>query len=103
MDVIETKLVENSKELKEAKKIIVEMRDEMKKMAVNSNFVEKEYVVDVRYVDESEGLRMKVDSGAPMLILSAGWLEIYLREMKVDNRDVEKRSCNRRFRFGEKV
>ena len=35
--------------------------------------------VDVRYVDETEGLRMIVDSGAPMLIVSAGWLEKDLR------------------------
>ena len=54
-------------------------------------------------MNELESLRMIVDSGAPMLILSAGWLEKYLREMEVDARDVEERSCNRRFRFGKKV
>ena len=92
MDVIETELKETNKELKETKK-----------MVVNSNFVKEKYAVDIRYVDESEGLRMIVDSGAPMSIVSAGWLEKYLKEMEVDARDVEEESCNRRFRFCEKV
>ena len=83
--------------------MIIEMRNEMKKMAVNSNFVEEEYAVDIRYVDELEGLRMIVDSGAPMSIVIAGWLEKYLKEMEVDARYIEEKSCNRRFRFGEKV
>ena len=62
VDVIETELKETNNELKETKKLIVEMRDEMKKMAVNSNFVEEEYAADVRYVDELDGLIMIVDS-----------------------------------------
>ena len=47
------------------------------------NFVEEEYKVDVRYVNESEGLRLIVDSGAPMPRVSAGWLEKYLREINL--------------------
>ena len=74
-----------------------------KKPDLEINFMEEEYEVDVRYVNELEGLRMIVDSGAPLSILSAGWLEKYLKEMKVDARDVEEKSCNRRSRFGEKV
>ena len=34
------------------------------------NYVEEEYEVDVRYVDETEGLKMIVDRGALMLIAS---------------------------------
>ena len=70
---------------------------------LNNNFVGEEYTVDVRYVNESDGLKMIVDSGAPMSIVSAGWLCKYLKEMEVDEKDVEEKSCNRRFRFGEKV
>ena len=36
---------------------------------------------------------MIVDSGALMSIVSAGWLEKYLKEMEVDARDVEEKSC----------
>ena len=38
-----------------------------------------------------------------MSIVSAGWLEKYLKEMEVDVRDVEERSCYRRFRMREKT
>ena len=57
----------------------------------------------MRYVDEMEGLKMIVESGAPMLIVSVGWLENYLREMGVDKKDVQEKRCKRRFKFGERV
>ena len=46
------------------------MNEKIKKMALDNNFVEEEYAVDVTYVNESEGLKMIVDSGAPMSIVS---------------------------------
>ena len=78
-------------DLKETKKLIVEMKEEMMKISLDNNFLEEEYDVDVRYVDETEGLKIIVDSGVPMSIVSAGWLEKYLREMGVDKKDVQER------------
>ena len=72
-------------DVKEIRKLIVEIDKKMvKKSEMESNFVKEEYDVDVRYVNETEGLRMIVDSGVSMLIVSAGWLEKYLKEMEVD-------------------
>ena len=79
------------------------MNERIKKIVLDNNFVEEEYAVDVRYVNESEGLKMIVDSGAQMSIVSAGWLEKYFKEMEVYARDIEEMSCNRRFIFGENV
>ena len=63
-------------DVKEIKKLIVEMEKRMVRYSeMESNFIEEEYDVDVRYVDETEGLKIIVDSGAPMSIVSAGWLE----------------------------
>lgn len=90
-------------ELKETKILIVEISEKFKKMALDNNFVEEEYTVDMRYVNELEGLKIIVDKGAPMSIVSVAWLEKYLKEIEVDARDVEEKSCNRRFIFGEKV
>ena len=42
--------------------------EELKKERVNTNFVEEEYEVNIRYVDEAKGMQMIVDSGAPMSI-----------------------------------
>ena len=66
----------------------------VQKSKLESNFVEEEFDVDVRYMDEKEGLRMTVDSEAPMLIVSAGWLQKYLKDMEVDSRNVEETSYN---------
>ena len=90
-------------DLKETKKLMVEMNEQLKKIALDNNYIEEEYDVDVRYVDETEGLRMIIDSGAPMLIVSVGWLEKYLREMGVNKKYVQERRCKRRFKFGESL
>ena len=52
---------------------MVDIDERLKKIPLENNFVEEEYAVDVRYLNESEGLKIIVDSGAPMLIVSAGW------------------------------
>ena len=47
--------------------MVVEVKSNLaKKSDLEINFVEKEYKVDIMYVNELEGLRMIVDSGAPM-------------------------------------
>ena len=42
----------------------------LKKNNVNLKFVEEEIVVDDKFISESKGLQMIVDSGAPLSIVS---------------------------------
>ena len=42
-----------------------------------------------------------IDSGAPKSVVSKEWIEGYLKDMKVDESEIEKKSCCRRFRMGE--
>ena len=57
--------------LKETKKILARMEEKLNKYAVlDNNFVEEEITVDESYVSEAEGLKMIVDSGALLLIVS---------------------------------
>ena len=44
---------------------------------------------------------MLVDCGAPKSVVSTGWIEGYLKDMKVDESDIERKSCCRRFRMGD--
>ena len=44
---------------------------------------------------------MLIDSGAPKSVVSREWIEGYLKDMKVDENEIEKKSCCRRFRMGE--
>ena len=56
--------------LEETKKILARMEEKLNKCAVlDNNFVEEDITVDVSYVSEAEGLKMIVDSGAPLLIV----------------------------------
>ena len=41
------------------------------------------------------------DCGAPKSVVSREWIEGYLKDMKVDESEIEKKSCCRRFRMGE--
>ena len=70
---------------------MVGINERFNKMPSDSNFVEEEYADDVRYVNELEKLKMIVNSEALMLIVSAGWLQKYLREMEVDKKDVQEK------------
>ena len=50
-------------DLKETKKIVARIEEKLSKCAaLENNFVEDEYNVDVRYVNKSDGLKMIVDS-----------------------------------------
>ena len=75
----------------------------MKNKLVNTQFVEEEIIVDVRYVNARAERMMLIDSGAPKSIVSSRWLEGYLRDGKVSNEDVKKGTCARRFRLGKTV
>ena len=42
-----------------------------------------------------------IDSGAPKSVVSREWIEGYLKDMKVDEQEVKRKGCYRRFRMGE--
>ena len=46
---------------------------------------------------------MLIDCGAPKSIVSVKWLEEYLREAKVNEDEVRRKNCARRFRMGKTV
>ena len=65
--------------------------------------MEEEIVIDIKYVNAGAERMMLIDSGAPKFIVSSRWLEGYLRDAKVSDEDVKKRSCARRFILGKTV
>ena len=64
--------------------------DKLKKAMENcvNNFVEEEYEVNVRFVDEAKGMNMIVDSGALVSIATSKWMEKYLKNMEVKKDDI---------------
>ena len=57
------------RKLDDLNKNIGELNELMKK-SVGKNFVEEEPVIDVRFVNETRYIKMKVDTGAPYSIAS---------------------------------
>ena len=84
---------ELAKDVEEIKKDMKEIKtfiDELKKNKANSenNFVEEEYEVNVRFVDEAKGMQLIVDSGALVSISSSKWMEKYLKDMEVNKDEI---------------
>ena len=99
---------ELAKDVEEIKKDMKEMKtllDELKKAKANcvNHFVEEEYEVNVRFVDEAKGMNMIVDSGAPVSIATSGWMEKYLKNMEVRKEEITENECKRKFRMGENI
>ena len=67
------------------------------------NFVEEEYEVNIRLVNETKGMQMIVDSGAPMSIATTKWMDRYLKSMEVKEDEITEKVCNRKFKMGENV
>ena len=60
-------------DLKETKKMVSRMEEKLNKCAALENKVlEEDITMDVRYVNETEGLKMIIDSWAPLEIVSDG-------------------------------
>ena len=70
-----------------------------KELTINMKFVEEEIVINVRYVEKDTNNMMVIDSGAPVFPLSSNWLENYMKDMKVDDEEVERSGDNQRFRL----
>ena len=92
----------NKKDLQAVKLQLKEILEKLDKVK-ESHFVEEEYIMNVRYVNETKGIQMIVDSGAPVSIATSKWMEKYLNEMEVDRNEITERECNRKFKMGENV
>ena len=77
-----------------------EMKYFLKNKLINTQFVEEEIVIDVKYVNDGTDRMMLIDNGAPKLIVSSRWLNGYLQDAKVSEEDNKKNSCARKFRIG---
>merc|ERR1712115_212034 len=76
----------NKKDLQAVKLQLKEILEKIDKVK-ESHFVEEEYIMNVRYVNETKGIQMIVDSGAPVSLATSKWMEKYLNEMEVDRND----------------
>ena len=83
------------------KNCIKNVEEMVKKLTISTKYVEEEIFIDVKYVEKEIENVMIVDSGAPVSLMSSAWLSNYLKEAKVDHKEVEKSSSNRRFRLGK--
>ena len=52
-------------------------------------FIEEEYDMNVGYLSESGGLKIIVDSGAPMSKFSEGWFKKYVKERYLETSSAE--------------
>merc|ERR1712074_323033 len=80
---------------------IKKIEEMLKKVTINTQYVEEEIFIDVKYVQKEIDTSMIIDSGAPVSLISSTWLTNYIEEAKVDNEEISKSSSNRRFRLGK--
>ena len=73
----------------------------LKKVTINTQYVEEEIFIDVKYVQKETDNSMIIDSGAPVSLLSSTWLRSYMQEAKVGKESIRQTSSNRRFRLGK--
>ena len=86
----------NGKDIQEMNKHLKEIIEKLDKVKEN-HFVEEEYTMNVRYVNEAKGMQMIVDSGAPVSIATSKRMERYLKEMEVTKDEIREKECNRNF------
>ena len=81
------------KEIEEFKK----SQDEIKEMlkTINTQYVEEEIVIDVKYVNKGQERMMLIDSSAPKSIVSSRWFKGYLKDAKVDEESMKRRLCKK--------
>ena len=64
------------------------MEEMLKKMTINTQFVEEEICIDIKYVEKEIKTSMIIDSGAPVSLMSSNWFIKYIEEAKVENEDI---------------
>ena len=89
------------KDMKGTDKDIKEIKEMLKGKFVNTQFVEEEVIVDVKFMNAGAPRMMLIDSGAPKSVVSKEWIEGYLKDVKVSEEDIKKKSCYRCFKMGE--
>ena len=89
------------KKVENLEKDMKEMKEMLKGKVISGHFVEEDVVIDVNLINDGAARMMLVDCGAPKSVVSREWIEGYLKDMKVDESEIERRSCCRRFRMGE--
>ena len=82
-------------DIKKDMKKIEKLLDELKQTRLNQHeicsFLEEEYELNIRCVNETKEMQMIVDSGAPISITTTKWMDRYLKSMEVK----EKRSLRK--------
>ena len=94
-------LEKDNKEIKEDNKEIKKLLKELKGKVISRHFIEEEVVIDMNYLNDGAARMMLVDCGAPKWVVSTEWIEGYLKDMKVDESDIERKNCCRRFKMGD--
>ena len=62
---------------------------------------EKEVIVDEKYMDIRSPKCMLIASGVKKSVVSREWIEGYLKDKKIDEDEINRKSCCRRFRMGD--
>merc|ERR1712055_910177 len=87
--------------IKKSVRGVSRIEEMLKKVTINTQYVEEEIFIDGKYVQKEIDNSMIIDSGAPVSLISSTWLTNYIEEAKVETEQVTKSSSNRRFRLGK--
>ena len=80
-----------------------EMKEMLKGKVINGRFVDEEVVIDVKVINDGVARMMLVDCRTPKSVVIREWIEGYLKDIKVDESEIENKSCCRRFKMGETI
>ena len=84
------------KKVENLEKDMKEMKEMLKGKVISGYFVEEEVVIDANLINDGAARMILVDCGAPKLVVSREWIEGYLKDMKVDESEIKRKSCCRR-------
>lgn len=59
--------------------------------------------MDVRFVNDTSGMKMMVDRGAPYYIARKKWMKKHMEEGAVNKDKIKCQDCYKRYRFSEDV
>ena len=85
------------KKVENLEKEMKQIKDILQNKLINTQSVEEEIVIDVKYVNDGTDRMMLIDNGAPKLIVSSIWLNGYLQNAKVSEEHVKNKACTRKF------
>merc|ERR1712105_60797 len=67
---------------------IKKIEEMLKKVTINTQYVEEEIFIDIKYVQRETDNSMIIDSGAPVSLVSNAWLKNYMEEAKVGDESI---------------